>query len=102
MPGAQIQHCSLNGNAGVSAILLSPGIDTGDVLWQETYPLPPAGMNIDYSYDGIIRADTLTRVLTHYQTHGRLPHRYQQNEAEGDTYYVVHPVIKTLSILGVS
>lgn len=89
----------LTGNAGVSAILLSPGIDTGKILYREQYPLPPVNMNIDYYYDGIIRSDVMNRVLSYYHTFERLPDGQIQDEKEGETYYVVHPLIKTISIL---
>ncbi|WP_163575908.1 formyltransferase family protein [Halomonas faecis] len=87
------------GNAGVSAILLSPGIDTGEIVYRALYPLPTANMNIDYYYDGIIRSDVMIRVLTYCSTHDRLPEKEAQNKEEGETYYVVHPLIKTISIL---
>ncbi|SNY98597.1 formyltransferase family protein [Halomonas sp. hl-4] len=91
----------MTGNAGVSAILLSPDIDTGEIVYRALYPLPPAQMNIDYYYDGIIRSDVLIRVLAYYSTHGRLPDTQAQNTGEGETYYIVHPLIKTMSILKV-
>lgn len=89
----------MTGNAGVSAILLSPGIDTGEILYQNQYQLPPVDMNIDYYYDGIIRSDVMRRVLAYYHTFERLPDGQTQDEKDGETYYIVHPLIKTISIL---
>ncbi|MGP9768035.1 formyltransferase family protein [Halomonas sp. AOP13-D3-9] len=89
----------ISGKAGVSAILLSPGIDTGKIFFRELYPLPPSDMEIDYYYDGVIRSDAMVRVLTHYYTHKQLPDGQVQEQKEGETYYVIHPLLKTVSIL---
>ncbi|GGC99234.1 hypothetical protein [Vreelandella lutescens] len=89
----------ISGNAGVSAILLSPSIDAGEIFFRELYPLPPTDMEIDYYYDGIIRSDVMIRVLTHYYTHKQLPGGQVQDQKEGETYYVIHPLLKTISIL---
>lgn len=92
----------MTGNAGVSAILLSPGIDTGKIVAQDKYPLPPRDMNIDFYYDGMIRADMMIRVLDYYSIHRHLPLGRVQKEKEGETYYIVHPVIKTISTIMIS
>lgn len=89
----------MSGKAGVSAILLSSGIDTGEVLFRELYPLPPCDMEIDYYYDGMIRSDVMIRVLSYYYTHKQLPESQVQDQKEGETYYVIHPLLKTVSIL---
>lgn len=83
-----------------SAILLEPRIDTGPVLLSCHYPLPAAGLDIDYLYDNQIRADLLVKVLSFLQQQGCLPERVVQN-AEMAPYYIIHPVLKHLALLAV-
>lgn len=90
----------LNGEGcAVTAFLLAEGIDTGPMLLRRRYPAPPAGIDMDYVWDGAMRADTLVEVLRYAASHGRLPDPLPQHEHEGRTYYVVHPLLKHLALL---
>ncbi|MBT8363651.1 MAG: CDP-glycerol glycerophosphotransferase family protein, partial [Deltaproteobacteria bacterium] len=89
-------------NCGVSAILLSKNIDEGPLVGRRTYPPPPADVDIDYVYDGVIRSNLLISVLQDYIEKGYFPDIYQQDANEGYTYYVIHPVLKHLAILSLS
>lgn len=84
---------------GVSAILLDKGIDTGPIIARKNYPKPTEGINIDYLYDCAIRADLLVEVLTYYHANGTLPFEQYQSSDEGNTYYIIHPVLKHLAII---
>lgn len=84
---------------GVSAILLSPEIDTGTIADQERYPVPPAGFDIDRLYDNMIRADLLVRVMRNYALSGSLGNLKKQDVTAGTTYYVIHPVLKHIALL---
>lgn len=88
-------------NCAVSALLLQADIDTGHVLARRRYPLPPPGIDTDYLYDGIIRADLLVRVLEHRHRTNALPEPQPQNNAEATTYYIIHPVLKHIAQLTV-
>lgn len=83
-----------------SAILLDESIDTGPVLLVCRYALPPAGTDIDYLYDNVIRADVLVKVLAYKQQHGALPVPATQQE-EHPPYFIIHPVLKHLALLTV-
>jgi methionyl-tRNA formyltransferase len=89
-------------NCGVSAILLNKNIDEGPVVGRREYPPPPADVDIDYVYDGVIRSNLLISVLQDYIENGHFTDIYQQDANEGYTYYVIHPVLKHLAILSLS
>ena len=52
-----------DGDCGVTAILLKPEIDNGDIVARKKYPAPAYGVDIDHLYDNAIRADLLSEVL---------------------------------------
>lgn len=83
----------------VSAIFLSKKIDTGDILKRIWYPKPKSGTDIDYIYDTAIRAATLIQVLQSWVEKGEFEISSVQTDKEGETYYVIHPVLKHLAIL---
>ena len=90
----------LNGDGcAVTAFLLAAGIDTGPILLRKRYPPPPSGIDMDYQWDGAMRADTLLAVLDHIRRTGALPPPLPQIEAEGRTYYTIHPLLKHLALL---
>lgn len=89
-----------DGTCGVSAILLSAEIDQGAILDRKRYSPPPAGMDCDYLYDAVLRSDLLLSVMTHLAKTDALPAEMQQQADEGETYYIIHPVLKHLAILG--
>lgn len=86
------------GKCGVSAILMAPEIDAGPVVARKYYPPPPPGADVDHLYDGAIRSDLLIDVLTHYARTNDLPSPQTQSQAEGRTYYVIHPVLKNIAL----
>jgi methionyl-tRNA formyltransferase len=86
---------------GVSAILLANDIDTGPIIARKWFSKPPSGLNIDYLYDSAIRADLLADVLTYYGKNGRLPDAIEQNSEDGNTYYVIHPLLKHIAMLSI-
>lgn len=82
-----------------SAIILDRHIDTGPLIARQTYPRPPAGMDIDQIYDQALRADLLVRLMMNYAAEGKLPTAIPQEESAADPYYVIHPVLKHLALL---
>ncbi len=88
-------------SCSASAILLSDDIDTGPVIAQETYPVPPAGVDVDYVYDSAIRANLLVKVLDDYAKQGGWHAMRPQTADEGKDYYVIHPVLKHLAMLAI-
>ncbi|MBF0383004.1 MAG: methionyl-tRNA formyltransferase [Magnetococcales bacterium] len=86
---------------GVSAIILAPDIDQGPIVARHLYPLPPPGANTDYLYDSAIRADLLMRTLTLWQNDKTFPEQIQQEPEKGDTYYVIHPLLKHIALMSI-
>lgn len=84
-----------------SALLLDEQIDTGPVLARKSYPLPPAGLDIDYLYDNAIRADLLVQVLTRWRETGPQALQPLPAEAEQPPYFIIHPLLKHLALLAV-
>ena len=87
------------GSLGVSAILLSAGIDTGTIVARRRYPAPPPDVDIDYHYDSAIRAHLLCQVVASWRAAGCFVETIEQDPDVGATYYVVHPVLKHLARL---
>lgn len=84
---------------GVSALFLSEDIDTGPLLARATYPPPANRTTIDQGYDPYIRSDLLIRVLLHYEETGKFPEPQSQRADQGETFYIIHPVLKHIAIL---
>jgi len=91
-------HLLVTGDCGVSALLFDKDIDTGPVLARKKYPPPPPDVDIDYLYDSAIRADLLVKVLDYYGKNQELPERSHQHQDEGNTYFIIHPVLKHIAI----
>jgi methionyl-tRNA formyltransferase len=79
-----------------SAIFLTPGIDEGNVIAVSSSPPPPA--NVDYIYEPYIRAMVLKKALEEYIEKGKFTETRQESE-QGNTYYVIHPVLKHIASL---
>ena len=86
-----------------SALLLDETIDTGPVLARKVYPLPPAGLDVDYVYDNAIRADLLVQVLTAWRRDpaSLKPSADAELQAEAPPYFIIHPLLKHLALLAV-
>ena len=82
---------------GVSAIYLRRTIDTGPILNRVRYPAPPAGFDVDYYYDPMIRADCLVQTLRLLSSGDEITPE-QQSESAGGEYYIIHPVLKHIAL----
>lgn len=81
------------GFCGASAIVMTPGLDNGDVIAERRYPMPPCGVDIDYIYDPYIRAEVLAEAIETYLKSGAFQGRKKQEE-NARTYYIAHPVLR--------
>ncbi len=84
---------------GASAIFLSEGIDEGAVLACESFPFPRTNIDVDYIYEPYIRAKVLMGVMAKY-AQNKTFEPIIQSEINAKTYYVIHPVLKHIAILG--
>jgi len=81
----------------VSAIFLEERIDEGPILRISEFDLPEDPTIIDTIYDPWMRANLLVETLKLYCIHKEFNVTNQQKDA-GEIYYVIHPVMKCLSI----
>lgn len=81
-----------------SAIYLEARIDAGPVLMRRHFEPPEDRTVIDIFHDPFIRSELLLDVLRLY-AEGREPITEHQSPDAGETYYIIHPVLKHLAIL---
>lgn len=84
-------------NIGATAFIMNKGIDKGDIISQKIYEVPK-NINIDNIYDPYIRAELLYDVIKDYIESGEIKSSVQDVNS-GETYYVIHPILKHLAIL---
>ena len=81
-----------------TAIFLNEKIDTGDVILTKEYEVPDKATNIDYYFDSIIRADLLLDVIDKYVKTRKIVFEPQES-INGETYFIIHPVLKHIALL---
>lgn len=86
------------GHCAASAILLDEKIDTGPMLACKYYDIPPAGLDVDYLYDNVIRADLLVDVIADWICSNQAV-VVQEQQIEMPPYFIIHPLLKHLSLL---
>lgn len=84
---------------GASSIFLTKDIDCGPVIYRENFPPPDDRTSIDHEYDSEVRAKVLIKTLRNYIEDNRFNFQLEENMG-GETYYIIHPVLKHISILG--
>ena len=85
---------------GASAIFLSEEIDSGPVLLRRKFPPPANRQAIDHIYDSGARAKVLVETLKNYLKCGGWEFELPANIG-GETYYIIHPVLKHIAILDI-
>lgn len=85
---------------GATAIFLSEGIDEGEVIACETFDIPKEPVDIDYIYEPYMRSRVLIKVLKKYLSDGGLTSCRQSMEG-AETYFIIHPVLKHIAMLGI-
>lgn len=83
------------GKAGCSAFFFNEKIDEGDIIIQKEYEMIK-NVDIDYLFDPEIRAKTLVSAVK------KLAEEFKttpQTKALAYPYFIIHPVLKHLSIL---
>jgi len=81
---------------GVTSYFMDEKLDTGDIVFQKYFE-KPIHIFVDEVYDAFIRSETLIEVLQK-----NLLEKNQlkkQDPLEGETYFVIHPVLKHIAIL---
>lgn len=83
-------------NAGVTAFVMDKNLDTGDIIYQRIFPKPNY-VYLDDIFDSYIRSETLIDILKNNLINKN--NFIKQNPNEGETYYIIHPVLKHIAIL---
>jgi methionyl-tRNA formyltransferase len=83
---------------GASSLFLSEKIDSGNVLVRKKFRSPIDREKIDHIYDSEARASVLITTLKKYCDDKRWDIELPKTN-HGETYYIIHPVLKHLAIL---
>jgi methionyl-tRNA formyltransferase len=99
--GSTTNYFSLlvEGSIGVSTIFLAAEIDCGPVIRRRRFAPPALRARIDHVYDSAARARVLVDTLEAWRRAGDWTFELPDNTG-GDVYYIIHPVLKHLAILG--
>jgi len=99
--GSTTNYFSLlaEGAIGASAIFLTAEIDCGPVIHRRRFAPPALRTHIDHVYVSAARARVRVDTLAAWRRGGEGPFELPDNSG-GDTYYIIHPVLKHLAILG--
>jgi len=74
---------------------MNKNLDTGDMIFQKIFEKPNHEF-IDNVYDPHIRSETLLEILNQNLIEKG---EFMKQDKEGETYYIVHPILKHISIL---
>jgi len=83
---------------GASAIFLTKDIDSGPILLRKKFAAPKNRKLIDYKYDSEIRAKVLISCLKKFIKFKNWKFE-KKNNLVGETFFIIHPVLKHLAIL---
>ena len=99
--GSTTNYYSLikDNSIGASAIFLTKEIDSGPILIRRKFSPPIDRREIDHKYDSEARVKVLIECLQNFIKSGQWEYKLNNNIG-GETYYIIHPVLKHLSILG--
>lgn len=82
---------------GAASIIMNEKIDAGPVLISKNFKPPNNKLLIDHYYDPLIRAIVLLETIKNLFKNKIIENSI--NDKLGDMYYVIHPVLKHISIL---
>tara|TARA_Y100000590_G_scaffold467418_1_gene646268 strand:- start:6875 stop:7561 length:687 start_codon:yes stop_codon:yes gene_type:complete len=86
----------LNENyAGVTSFIMNESLDTGDIIFQKRFEKPNHEY-LDEIFDPHIRSETLIELM---KNKSMLEEKIKQNKNSGETYFIIHPVLKHIAIL---
>jgi len=85
-----------NNDCGVTAFIMDENLDTGNIVLQKTFSKPNHKF-IDEIYDTHIRSETLIDVLKNNLLEKK--NFQKQDNSIGETYFIIHPVLKHIAIL---
>jgi methionyl-tRNA formyltransferase len=87
------------GRLTATALFLDEGIDTGTIVAAQGFAPPADLTSIDQSFDPWMRA-VLMRNVIRAMAAGEAVSGQPQEPGEGRTYFVIHPVLRHVALLG--
>ena len=85
---------------GASTLFLNEQIDSGEVLHRKKFKLEKGRKEIDHVYDSAARCKVLVETLKNYESYGNWKiGEGSIDNSVGDTYFIIHPLLKHLAIL---
>lgn len=86
-------------NITVTALFLNEKIDEGEIIQSKTFTEINDKTLIDTVYDPYFRATVITDVIKNYTKNGSIKAVPQETD-KGETYCIIHPLLKHIAILG--
>ena len=74
--------------------MFEEGIDKGPVLYKQNYKILEKQIDFDYVLDPLVRTKTLIEFFKNDEINLQ-----KQNEEDSSTFYIIHPLLKHLSII---
>ncbi|MBZ9786728.1 hypothetical protein LB456_04590 [Psychroflexus sp. CAK57W] len=84
-------------NLSVTAFYMTASIDDGEIILRQSYPQPQSLVDIDIYIDNCLRADTLVKSLSNLKN--KIPTFKAGIKDKEVEYYVIHPLLKHISLL---
>tara|TARA_Y100000590_G_C15699017_1_gene1006153 strand:- start:1539 stop:2225 length:687 start_codon:yes stop_codon:yes gene_type:complete len=81
--------------AGVTSFIMDKTLDTGNIIFQKRFEMPNHKY-LDEIYDPHIRSETLVEIL---KNKSMIEETIRQDKDRGETYFIIHPVLKHIAIL---
>jgi len=97
--GSTTNYYSLivDNNMGASSLFLNEDIDSGPLLHRKKFRPPQDRTQIDHIFDSAARAKVLIETLKEYLESGKF--QYKEDLRQGESYFIIHPILKHISIL---
>ncbi len=83
-------------NCGVTSFVMDEKLDTGDIIFQKKFS-KPNHQYIDEVFDPFIRSETMIDVIQNNLID--VGSHIKQDISDGETYFIIHPVLKHISII---
>ena len=97
--GSTTNYYSLivDNSIGASSLFLDEEIDSGPMVRRKKFPPPEDRTKIDHVYDSAARAKVLIETLQEYNRSGEF--HCKEDLEKGETYFIIHPILKHIAIL---
>ncbi len=85
------------GNCSATCFVMNEGIDTGDVIIMKKFNPPSKNTDLSRIYDPYIRSIVIIDTVKQLKEKNELK-GYKQDPESGETYFTIHPVLRTLAV----